>query len=118
MLCRFIKHDLTEENYYEQPPKQNEIPINLTPEYTCNNLSSFEKANGNFLLISEQLKTEMNGGDPDVTQLEIDISSTSISIPYNHNSNVKKRQLILLSENSDDHSIISDIMAYSLQNEI
>jgi len=118
LLCRFIKHDFTQENYYEQPLKQNEIPINLTPEYTCSNLSSFEKAHGNLLLISEQIKTDMNEGDPDVTQLEIDISSTSISVPYIHNGNVKKRQLILLSENSDDHSIISDIMAYSPQNEI
>lgn len=79
---------------------------------------NFEKSSGNLLLVSEQLKAEMYEEDPDVTQLEIDISSTSISIPYNHDSNFKKRQLILLSEYLDDHSIVSDDMVYSPQNDI
>lgn len=94
--------------------KEVEIPINLTPEYTFNNLPSFEKTNTSSLLSSQQLKTEkMQGEDPDVTQLEIDIGSTVLSVPCSQNSNIKKRQLILLNDNLDDNSIISHVMAFS-----
>lgn len=108
-----------QENDGEGARKEVEIPINLTPEYTFNNLPSFEKTNTNSLLFSEQLKTEkMQGEDPDVTQLEIDIGSATLSVPCSQNTNIKKRQLILLNENLDDNSILSHMMAYSPQNEI
>lgn len=107
---------MTQENDDENAPKEDEIPINLTPEYTCNNFSNFDKANRTLSLISEQPKMEIYGEDPDVTQLEMDISSASISLPFSQSSNSKKRQLILLNENLDDHSIISDVMSCLPQN--
>jgi hypothetical protein len=103
---------LKQEKDDDQAKNEKEIPINLTPEFTFNNLPDFVKANRSLLPSSDQLKTErMHREDPDVTQLEIDISSASLTAPYSQNSNVKKRQLILLNENLDDHSIISNVMS-------
>ena len=53
--------------------------------------------------------------DPDLTQLEIEISSTSIS----SSQNLKKRQLVTINDNSDIHSIqVNDLgCAFSDENE-
>lgn len=44
--------------------------------------------------------------DPDITQLEIDVKSTSIT----NTQNIKKRQLILTTDNLDYYSFQSDVM--------
>lgn len=100
---------------------ENNTPINLTPENTYNNfnLLIFEKPNKELLPPPKRIiKEETPKEDPDVTQLEIDISSASLSATCSQNSNFKKRQLILSNEALDGQSLISEIISYSPHNEI
>ena len=50
--------------------------------------------------------------DPDITQLEIDVKSTSIT----NTQNIKKRQLIVTTDNLDYYSFQPDVM-FSVNNE-
>lgn len=90
IVCRFIKHDI--ENESTSNTSRNSLNI-FTPEFTFNAISEFENNKSEILPITEfksEFK-EIKPDDSDVTQLEIDIGSASIS-----NSQIsRKRQLIV-----------------------
>jgi hypothetical protein len=111
---------LTPENNSYQAKKDSYDIKQFTPEYTITDAPNLDKVNHYFLSSTKQAETEIPCEDPDVTQLEIDINSASLtpSTTLSQNNTSKKRQLINMSENLKDYSIVSDVIAHSSQNEI
>ena len=113
IISRFIKLDLI-------PTKTTHSEIDsicqsaLTPEYSCIDLQKSEDV---MKFSIPQLNEESNkvnlisNEDPDVTQLEIDINTATISI--SGSQNFKKRQLIDLNENTDSNSIQLNYLPHS-----
>lgn len=113
---RFIKHEFD----YSVSEDRTSVKIeNLTPEFSCPNVSEIYKNNNSLLDANAFILKEkpdviekknpdvvvIEEKDPDVTQLEIDICSTSIS-----NSQIsKKRQLIIM---DDDENIQPNALIY------
>lgn len=83
-----------------------------TPENTIASLhndkliTSIQKDDFTDDLKNEGDKQYIEVEDPDITQLEIDVKSTSIT----NTQNIKKRQLILTTDNLDYYSFQSDVM--------
>lgn len=97
-LFRFIKHEIISENSIYQVGSHVDV---FTPEFSCNaeGISKKDELNLNEQINEQKVKiflspkpefNESNIEDPDMTQLEIDINSASISMTQN----VKKRQLV------------------------
>ena len=88
----------------------------MTPDFTCPTLPALDKKK-DLIVQNNELFSGMRPEerDPDLTQLEIEISSTSIS----SSQNLKKRQLVTINDNSDIHSIqVNDLgCAFSDENE-
>ena len=109
-LFRFIKHEFHYANHADRIE-------NLTPEFSYPVVSEFGDKNNNSIiyndLISERRHIFIEEKDPDVTQLEIDVNSTSIS----NSQNSKKRQLIVMNDNIHIQSLQTNDLVHSLNEE-
>lgn len=113
---------MTHENINYQAKKESDYNKQFTPEYT---ISYEPNVDDKFTRFAQQpttkrAETEIPCEDPDVTQLEIDINSASLtsSTAFSQNNNSKKRQLINITENLKDYSILSDVVVHSSQENI